>query len=145
MIYSSACEYAIRAATHLALRYDEELVKVREISESEEIPAPFLASVLQRLVMAGILRSARGPTGGYSLSRPPSEISLYDIREAVDGTADLEGCGVGLGRCSDDMPCPLHDTWKPVRTRIREYLKQTDLAQVADALAAKRALIRSPE
>jgi Rrf2 family protein len=117
-------------------------VKLREISEAEEIPAPFLASIFQRLVLAGLLRSARGPTGGYSLSRPPSEITLYDIRKAVDGIADLEGCGVGLGRCSDDMPCPLHDTWKPVRTHIRDYLQKTDLAQVAGALATKRKLLK---
>lgn len=145
MIYSSACEYAIRAGTHLALRYDEELVKLREISEAEDIPAPFLATVLQRLVAAGLLKSSRGPTGGYSLTRPPSQITLHDIKAAVDGVSDLEECAVGLGRCSDDVPCPLHEAWMPVRKRIREYLKQTSLSQVAEAMNAKRAILASTE
>lgn len=145
MIYSSACEYAIRASTHLALRYDEELVKLREICDAEDIPAPFLATVLQRLVAAGLLRSSRGPTGGYSLTRPPSQITLHDIRAAVDGTSDLDECGVGLGRCSDDVPCPLHEAWTPVRKRIKEYLRQTTLSQVAEALNTKRALLASSE
>jgi Rrf2 family protein len=143
MIYSAACEYAIRASTHLALRDNEDLVKLREIADAEDIPAPFLATVLQRLVAAGILRSSRGPTGGYSLTRPPSKISLLDIRAAVDGVSDLDECGVGLGRCSDDVPCPLHEAWMPVRKRLKDYLRKTTLSQVAEALIAKRAILAS--
>jgi Rrf2 family protein len=141
MIYSSACEYAIRAGTHLAARHGDELVKLKEIAEAEDIPAPFLSSILQRLVAAGLIRSARGPTGGYSLVRAPAETTLYDIKEAVDGVTELEECAVGLGPCSDDMPCPLHDTWKPIRRQITEYLRQTTLQQMAQALASKRTLL----
>ena len=138
MIYSSACEYGIRAATYLACRYDEKLVKLRDISEAEEIPAPFLASILQRLVTSGLVRSTRGPSGGYALARPPREIFLYGIKEAIDGVAELEACAVGLEVCSDEMPCPLHDTWKPIRERIQAYLRETTLEQMAQALTLKR-------
>lgn len=138
MIYSSACEYAIRAATYLASRHDDDvLVKLKDISEAEDIPAPFLSSILQRLVTVGLLRSARGPTGGYALTRPPSEVTLMDIKSAVDGTTELDECAVGLGPCNDEMPCPLHDSWKPIRQQIRAYLKQTTLAQMSDAMASK--------
>ncbi len=137
MLYSAACEYAIRAVTHIALRGDGGFVKLRQISEEEDIPSPFLASVLQRLVAAGLLESARGPTGGYALSAPPGEVSLHDIKAIVDGTAELEECAVGLGRCSDEVPCPLHDTWKPIREEIKRYLEETTLEQMAEALAAK--------
>ncbi|MEX1256205.1 MAG: Rrf2 family transcriptional regulator [Gemmatimonadota bacterium] len=141
MVYSSACEYAIRAATHLALHKDEDWVRLRDISREEDIPAPFLSSILQRLVMSGLLRSARGPTGGYSLARPPEGISLHDIKAAIDGTAELDECGVGLGKCSDDMPCPLHETWKPIRAQIKEYLRRTTLQDMAVALTAKREML----
>jgi Rrf2 family transcriptional regulator, iron-sulfur cluster assembly transcription factor len=141
LIYSSACEYAIRAASYLAARHDEhgDLVKLRDIAESEELPPPFLASILQRLVMSGLLRSARGPTGGYALERTPDRITLYDIKAAVDGTGELEACAVGLEVCSDEMPCPLHDTWKPIREQITTYLTETTLADMAAALEKKRA------
>lgn len=145
MIYSSACEYGIRAATHLASRHgDPGLVKLREIAEAEGIPAPFLSQVLQRLVTAGLLRSTRGPTGGYALSRSPSQISLHDIKAAVDGVVELEECAVGLGPCSDLMPCPLHNSWQPIRHRIRSYLKDTTLEQMANAMEVKSAALGLP-
>lgn len=137
MICSSACEYAIRAATHLALHPPGAFVSAADVSDAEEIPAPFLSAVLQRLVAAGLLRSARGPGGGYTLARVPAEISLYDIRAAIDGVADLEGCALGLGTCSDDATCPLHETWKPVREHILRYLTETTLERTAEALAAR--------
>jgi Rrf2 family transcriptional regulator, iron-sulfur cluster assembly transcription factor len=143
VIYSSACEYAIRAAAYLASRHgEEELVKLRDISEAEELPSPFLSSILQRLVTARLLRSARGPTGGYALERPPDRITLYDIKAAVDGTAELEACAVGHDVCSDETPCPLHDSWKPIRDRITAYLQGTTLADMAGALDRKRATPR---
>lgn len=138
MIYSSACEYGIRAATYLAARHGEpDLVKLRDISENEAIPAPFLSSILQRLVSAGILRSARGPTGGYALSVPPQQVTLRDVKAALDGVGELEKCAVGLGTCSDDQPCPLHDSWKPIREEINRYLERTTLAEMAGAIASR--------
>ncbi|TVR66773.1 MAG: Rrf2 family transcriptional regulator [Gemmatimonadales bacterium] len=140
MIYSSACEYAIRAATHLARRYRDspEMVKLRDIAEAEGLPSPFLSTILTRLVDAGILGSARGPTGGYYLQRPPAEISLFEIRHAMDGSADLESCAVGLAVCSDTSPCPLHETWKPIREGIRRYLESTTLESMAAAVERKQ-------
>jgi len=137
VICSSACEYAIRAATHLALHPPGAFVSAGDISDAEDIPAPFLSAVLQRLVAADLLRSARGPGGGYTLARAPAKISLYDIRAAIDGIADLEGCALGLGACSDDATCPLHETWKPIREQIRAYLVDTTLERTADALSAR--------
>jgi Rrf2 family transcriptional regulator, iron-sulfur cluster assembly transcription factor len=143
VIYSSACEYAIRAAAYLAGRYEQEgLVKLRDITEAEALPAPFLSSVLQQLVTARLLRSARGPTGGYALARPPDQITLFDVKAAVDGTAELEACAVGHDVCSDETPCPLHDSWKPIRQRITAYLRGTTLADMARAMDRKRSASR---
>ena len=140
MIYSSACEYAIRALTYLVERGPENRVLAREVSESENIPGPFLGKVFQTLVKGDILTSAKGPGGGFSLARDPKDISLMNIRAIVDGVADLEECAVGLDECSDDQPCPLHESWKPVRARIRTYLESTNLAQMATATRKKREL-----
>jgi Rrf2 family transcriptional regulator, iron-sulfur cluster assembly transcription factor len=134
MIGSSASEYAIRALVYMASR-GEELVKLREISEAESIPAPFLSNVLNRLVATGLLRSHRGPTGGYAFARDPGTIRLLDIREAIDGLGDLEACVVGLRDCSDQAPCSVHTRWKPVREEVRRFLTETTLETLVRAKA----------
>jgi len=145
VIHSAACEYAIRAAAHLAGRAPDESVKLREIARREGIPQPFLSALLPRLVAAGLMDSTRGPTGGYVLSRAPDQIRLHDIVVAVDGLDALERCAAGLGRCSDVVPCPLHDAWKPIRERVRAYLRQTTLADMAGAIGVKRVrMLESP-
>lgn len=143
MLWSSACEYAIRASTHLAAQPDA-LVQLKDLAREEAIPAPFVGKILQSLVRTGILRSVKGPRGGYGLARPPREITLFMVTAAVDGTKDLETCAVGLGRCSDEMSCPLHDAFKPIRQAIRRYLESTTLADMSTALARKRALLAGP-
>jgi len=139
VLYSSACEYAIRALSFMASREEGSRVKLRDIAEAEEIPGPFLSSILQRLVSMGVLQSTRGRAGGYTLTRDPAGITLLEIKTAVDGKAGLEACALGLDTCSDAMPCPLHDSWKPLRLQIRRYLEKTTVKDMADALVRKRA------
>lgn len=141
MLYSSACEYAIRALTVLAQNPPGRRVLLSEIVEAQDLPSPFLGKVLPDLVKAGLLRSARGPNGGYTLAYPPEEITLLDVKEAVDGTADLERCAVGLDPCSDVTPCPLHDTFKPLRKAIRSFLQETTLRDLALGIWEKEALL----
>ena len=138
MIHSSACEYAIRAMTYVAQFEPGTRLLARDISAHEHIPGPFLGKIFQTLVRAGLLKSSKGPGGGFSLAREPDAISLYDIYRAVDGDTYLDACAVGLARCSDDTPCPLHERWKPIRERIRNYLESTSLANMATATRQKR-------
>jgi Rrf2 family protein len=142
MLYSSACEYAIRALTRLALCEAEpaQRCRVKEIAESERIPAHFLGKIFQTLVRAGMLRSARGPGGGFTLARPAGQITLWEIVAAVDGVAQLDRCVVGLERCSDDSLCPQHHIWKPLKNQIKQYLQSTSLEETAQAVKEKRRL-----
>jgi len=141
MLYSSACGYATRALTHLAAQPPGGFSQLRDIAAAEDIPAAFLGKILQDLVRAELLHSAKGPHGGYALARPATAITLLAIKQLIDGTADLEACASGLGRCSDDMPCPQHERFKPLREGIRRYLASTTVADMAKALAEKRALL----
>lgn len=137
MIYSNACEYAIRALTYLA-RHPDQLCLVKEISHNEKIPHYFLSKILQDLARDGLLKSTKGPGGGFRLTRPAAKFSLYEIKKAVDGVADLDDCAVGLSKCSDMTPCPLHETFKPLREQIKEYLLSTTLADLARAVERKQ-------
>jgi len=136
MIYSKACEYAIRALTYLARHFDRSCL-VKEISNHEEIPHYFLGKILQSLARDGLLKSAKGPGGGFKLAKSPEELTLLEIKEAVDGVADLEECAVGLEKCDDETPCPLHETFKPIREQIKAYLRTTTLSDMARAVEEK--------
>ncbi len=145
MLYSKTCEYAIRALSYLALQPPGELRLLGDIAEAEDMPPSFASKILGDLVKAGVLRSARGPYGGYGLAVDPAVLTLLRIREIFDGTDDLDRCAAGLARCSDTAPCPLHDEFKPIRDSIRRYLRQTTLADMAGAVERKRALLRRGE
>lgn len=141
MIYSRSAEYAIRAFVHLAQVPDGKYAMVKNIAAEEEIPSHFLAKILQQLARKGLLRSSKGPTGGFALRVPATDIRLVDIVEALDGLAEYQQCAAGLAECSDEMPCPLHDSWKAVRSRIMDYLGRNTIADLAKALEQKRKLI----
>ena len=141
MLYSRSAEYAIRAFVYLAQVPDGRFAMVKQIAAEEEIPAHFLAKILQQLARKGMLRSSKGPTGGFSLRVPPGEVRLLDIVEALDGLSEYEKCASGLAECTDDMPCPLHDSWKALRSRIMDYLGRNTIADLAKALEQKRRMI----
>lgn len=138
MIYSRSAEYAIRAFVHLATVPDGKYAMVKHIAEEAEIPAHFLAKILQQLARKGFLRSSKGPTGGFSLRMPANECSLVQIVDAVDGLADYNRCPAGLAECNDQAPCGMHDSWKGLRSLIMNYLEHTTIEDVAKALDLKR-------
>ncbi len=141
MIYSRSSEYAIRAFVNLAQVPDGKYAMVKQIAAEEEIPSHFLAKILQQLARKGLLRSSKGPTGGFSLRVSADDIRLVDIVEALDGLGEYEKCASGLAECSDDMPCALHDSWKVLRSRIMDYLGRNTIADLAKTLEQKRRLL----
>src|SRR5215470_2549035 len=138
MIYSRSAEYAIRAFVHLAQVPDGKYAMVKNIAEQEDIPAHFLAKILQQLARKGLLRSSKGPTGGFALKVAPSEIRLLDIVEALDGLAPYQQCASGLSECTDEMPCSMHDSWVSLRSRIMDYLGRNSIADLVRALEQKK-------
>ena len=141
MIYSRSAEYAIRAFVHLAQAQDGEYVMVKNIAEKEDIPAPFLAKILQELARKGLLRSSKGPTGGFALRVEPNEIRLLDIVEALDGLTPYQQCASGLSECNDDMPCSMHESWVALRSRITDYLGKNTISDLVKALDMKKKAI----
>jgi Rrf2 family transcriptional regulator, iron-sulfur cluster assembly transcription factor len=138
MIYSRSAEYAIRAFVHLARVPDGKFAMVKNIAEDEEIPGHFLAKILQQLARKRLLRSSKGPTGGFALRVDPADIRLLDIVEALDGLAPYQQCAAGLAECNDTMPCPIHDSWVNLRSRIMEYLGRNTIADMARTLDQKK-------
>ena len=139
MIFSSSTEYAIRGLTELALRAPTGNMLMDELVKGTDLPRDFLAKLFQKLVKGGILNSAKGRGGGFSLARPAHQITLMRIVEVMEGPQCYDHCVVGLERCNDQMPCPQHDLYKPIRQRLKDYLATTTLADMAASLKAKQA------
>ncbi|HYL83567.1 MAG TPA: Rrf2 family transcriptional regulator [Candidatus Angelobacter sp.] len=130
MIYSRPSEYAIRAFVNLAQVPQGTYAMVKDIAAEEQIPSHFLAKILQQLVHKGLLRSRRGPAGGFALRVAPDEIRLLDIVAALDGLAEYKMCASGVGLCSEAAPCALHRPWKTLRSRILDYLRRNTIAEL---------------
>jgi len=138
--FTRPCQYAIRALAHLATHRRGSLYcQAQEIAQAEAIPGPSLAGVLQELARGGLVKSSKGPRGGFCLARPAERITLYQIMEAVGSLSSLPQCAIGLEECSGDMLCPLHDEWQQVRQRLVGYLQEVTVADMAAALARKKA------
>jgi len=138
MIFSSSTEYAIRGLSELAGRGAQAPIMLDDLVAGTDLPRDFLAKVFQKLVHGGVLRSAKGRGGGFTLARPAHEITLMNIVEAIDGPQIFDRCVVGLEKCSDQMPCPQHDLYKPIRQRLKDYMMTTTLADLAASLKAKQ-------
>ena len=128
--------------TYLALQPTGKLTGAREISQAENIPMPFLWKILQNLARRKLVRSFKGVGGGYVLARPAEDICVQDVLRATEDHSLTQGCVLGLAECSEEKPCPLHNSWKEIRERLNLTLCQTtfaDLARVADAQARQAA------
>ncbi len=142
MMYSRSVEYAFRALTYLARQPKGSQKLARQIARSERVPAFFLAKTLQQLARNGVLRSVKGPTGGFALDRPPSKITMMEVIEVLDGTDTYDRCIVGLRECNDQVLCPVHDGFKLLRDRLKRYLSRTTVAQLVSESERKRQAAR---
>lgn len=132
MIFSRADEYAIRALTFLAMQPAGRLVGAREIAEAEKIPMQFLWKILQSLAKRRLIRSFKGLRGGYELALPAQEMTLDRVLHANGGTNRFGHCILGLPQCSDDNACPLHESWRGLRSGLVEMLEKSTLADLAE-------------
>ena len=85
MRISRSTGYALLAVGYIAKHHQEGIVLSQNISKEYNMPLEYLLKILQQLVKSNVLRSKRGPRGGFSLAKPPKKISMLNILEAVDG------------------------------------------------------------
>lgn len=138
VIYSRSSEYAIRACVHLARIPPGKCAMVKDIAKDEKIPGHFLAKILQSLARKKLLRSTKGPSGGFCLDIAAGELNLFEIVRAVDGVDAYERCIAGLPACSDSAPCAMHRDWRRLRSRIMDYLEGSSIGDLARTLSPAR-------
>lgn len=128
---SKKSDYALMAVTHLATRADGGAASAREISESYAIPLELLAKILQRLVRARLLVSVQGTRGGYRLGKPPAQISVADIIQAVDGPVTVTACSPDDHACGQFTTCSIRDPLWRIKNRILEMLTTVSVTELA--------------
>src|SRR5512147_2652056 len=120
---SKKADYALISMKHLALRGDRGSSSAREIAGQYDIPIELLAKVLQRLVRRGLLVSQQGTRGGYQLARVPSQISVADVIQAIEGPVTVTACSsTEGGSCEQYAKCNVRDPLWRVRERILSAL-----------------------
>jgi Rrf2 family iron-sulfur cluster assembly transcriptional regulator len=115
----------------LALHYEDGPITLADISRRQGISLSYLEQLFSRLRKKELVVSARGPGGGYRLSREASDIAVADVVTAIDEKVDATRCG-GLANCQDDEPCLTHELWTDLSERIYDFLSGITLADLVE-------------
>ena len=101
----------------------------------------FLSKILQQLVKHKMLTSVKGPRGGFSLNVSPEKLRLIEVVKIIDGLDILERCGIGLKKCSDKTPCPIHFEYKNVKEKIRQLLNEKTLSELCQDVEKGKSIV----
>lgn len=126
-IYGKMATNAISVMSYLA---QDSCIKAgsAEIATVRELSKPLTAKILNRLATAGLVKGQPGPGGGYSLARPASEITLYQIVLIFEQPEEMSACPFGPNWCGQGTPCPMHDSLVALRERNIQFLEETTLS-----------------
>jgi Rrf2 family cysteine metabolism transcriptional repressor len=132
MKFSAKGEYGIRAVLDMALYSQNGPAQVKEIARRQAIPERFLEQVMASLRKAGLVESVRGAQGGYLLAYPPTQISLADIIQAVEGPIAPMKCvsEKAQNSCNRADLCVVRDVWREVQTSIVNALNSITVEEM---------------
>jgi Rrf2 family protein len=136
MILSRTSQYAVQALIYIATQPPGAPVLNRDIASRLNVPAPYLAKILQGLAKGNLLYSFRGRTGGFCLREAGEKINLMEIVQQTEGPSFTQSCLLGLKMCSDETACPLHFRWMPVKEKVIDLLRDTTLEKLAKAVVS---------
>lgn len=134
MILSRTSQYAVQALIYMATQPADTPVLNKDIAAKLNVPAPYLAKILQNLAKGNLLYSFRGRLGGFCLREDGTKMTLMDILLLTEGPAFTQSCLLGLKKCADETACPVHFRWMPVKEKIISLLKETTLDKLARAV-----------
>jgi len=124
---STKGQYGVRAMYEIARGYPEKPVTIKEISGNQDVSVPYLEQILNRLRKAGLIKSVKGPGGGYLLSRQPEKISIASILNELEGPVAITSCLNPEEGCVRVDNCVTHLLWKALGEQIEGFLKTISL------------------
>jgi Rrf2 family iron-sulfur cluster assembly transcriptional regulator len=135
--------FAVTAMLDLAMSEADKPITLAGISERQSISLSYLEQLFSRLRRSGLVKSVRGPGGGYRIAKPLTEISVSEIISAVDELIDATQCG-GQENCHDEGRCMTHDLWSSLNVKILDYLSGVSLADLVASNEAKAKGVNKP-
>ncbi len=129
-MFSKATEYALRATIYIAQKSSVvKKLSLSEIAKAIDSPPSFTAKILQLLTKDNcVIHSVRGPNGGFYITESNKQLPLKKVLEAINENELFDKCILGLKKCSETKPCPLHFQYKPIKQELI-HLFQTNTIQ----------------
>lgn len=132
MKLSSRTRYGMRAVLELSMEYGKKPLQIKTIADREDISNKYLEQLIAMLKAAGLVRSIRGPRGGYVLARPPQEISLKDVFLTLEGPMVPADCLEHADFCPRCTDCATREIWHELQDSITRVLESYTLADLVD-------------
>lgn len=140
-MFSKSCEYGLRAIIYIAQQTTQNRkVSLTTISEEINSPQAFTAKILQQLTKNNIVKSIKGPHGGFIIEPDKMQTKISEVVFLFDGDSIYNGCGLGLKQCDEASPCPLHHKFIQIREDLKNMLENTTLEMLANEMNASGVL-----
>ena len=130
---SKTCKSAIKAVVYLCSKYGSgENASIKEVADVINASEHTVGKLLQTLVKQDIIKSLKGPTGGFYISKTQRNQPIINIVEAIDGKEIFKECGLGLSQCSAKHPCPIHNGYKEVRESLEKLFREKNVLSLCE-------------
>lgn len=123
--------YAVTAMLDLALHQEQAPIRLAGISDRQGISLSYLEQLFAQLRRQELVKSVRGPGGGYHLGRQASTISVAEVIAAVNEDTDITRCG-GAGDCHEGEVCLTHHLWMDLSDQVRDFLQSISLGDLVE-------------
>lgn len=131
-------DYALRALVQMGKRPLGEIHLVSTVARETDVPEDFLRKILQKLYRAGILKSHRGPKGGFSLAKEPESVTVLEVMEALQGPVVVNRCFLGRKACPKFTQCDLRENLMGVQQNMLELFNGVTVARLATEISRGR-------
>lgn len=144
-MFSKSTEYALRATLYIAQKGSEEKkIGIEEVSKAIGSPQSFTAKILQFLTKDNkVISSVSGPHGGFYMTGKAKNLPVRAILEAMGEDELLDKCVMGLAKCSEKNPCPLHSKYKIIKEQLNGLFETETILQLANNIKTGDVFIKS--
>jgi Rrf2 family protein len=131
MQLTRAADYGVRVMVHLATLPAHERALLPALAKATGAPESFLSKVLQALSRAKLIRSRRGPAGGFEISARGRQATMREVIEGIDGPIFLNVCLISKRACGREAWCPAHPVWIEAQQAMMDVLSRALIAEMA--------------
>lgn len=125
---SLSCKASIKAVVYLGSKSETDVkMSIQEIARFINENEHTVGKILQKLVKQDVIKSLKGPKGGFYITTEQKQAPIIKIIEAIDGEEVFNHCGLGLSKCSETHPCPIHNDFKKVRESFKQMCEDNQI------------------